>query len=87
MVAGFLLFLYSFVCHIECYLSGIEALCQIVLVRISIVYLKSRNHLEKFLPSQIEAIENHFLEHYLALDELFWKGMVTIVAGFYHYEL
>lgn len=37
--------------------------------------------LEKPLTPQIEAVENHFLERYFELDELFWQGMAAIVAN------
>lgn len=37
--------------------------------------------LEKPLTAQIEAMENHFLERYFELDELFWQGMDAIIAN------
>lgn len=37
--------------------------------------------LEKPPTPQIEAMENHFLERYFELDELFWQGMKAIVAS------
>lgn len=37
--------------------------------------------LEKPLTPQIEAMENHFLERYFELDDLFWQGMAAIVAN------
>ncbi len=37
--------------------------------------------LEKPLTPQIKAMENHFLERYFELDELFWQGMDAIAAS------
>lgn len=37
--------------------------------------------LEKPLTPQIKAMENHFLERYFELDELFRQGMKAIVAS------
>lgn len=37
--------------------------------------------LETPLTPQIKTMENHFLERYFELDELFWQGMDAIVAN------
>lgn len=37
--------------------------------------------LRKVLTPQIQAIENHFRNKYLELDELFWQGVTAIVAS------
>lgn len=37
--------------------------------------------LRKVLTPQIKAMENHFLERYFELDELFWQGIGAIAAS------